>query len=170
MRQLLQLSLLKHPLFLLLVHNDSFRNWWFQNSPIDEQLSIGDKSTVKRSWENRCSSLRFETERKNRDRRGKSTAMGGGSPWNVYFAFRDLSNGVIPVELNSLGGRWSFNAGDINLAHDIISSSLSMTRENLSPMKFSLPFLAVSYFFFLFGDTQQQTIIRIFLFASEKSN
>lgn len=99
-----------------------------------------------------------DRERKNRDSgEEKSTAkMGGGSPWrNVYFAFRDLSNGVIPVELNSLGGRWSFNGGDINLARDIISSSLSMTRENLSPMKFPLPFLSYisSFFLSFFEDT-----------------
>lgn len=109
-----------------------------------------------------------DRERKNRDSgEEKSTAkMGGGSPWrNVYFAFRDLSNGVIPVELNSLGGRWSFNGGDINLARDIISSSLSMTRENLSPMKFPLPFLSyISSFFLFFRGHYYTTFPYIFIY------
>lgn len=115
--------------------------------------------------------LRFETERKNRDRRGKEHRDGRRIPWNVYFAFRDFSNGAIPVELNSLGGRWSFNGGDINLAHDIISSSLSMTRENLSPMKFSLPIflLTVSYFFlFFFREQAITTFPYIFIYDERK--
>ena len=114
-----------------------------------------------------------DRERKNRDSgEEKSTAkMGGGSPWrNVYFAFRDLSNGVIPVELNSLGGRWSFNGGDINLARDIISSSLSMTRENLSPMKFPLPFLSyISSFFLSFFEDTITPRSHIFLFTKNSN-
>lgn len=61
---------------------------------IEGQLSIGDKSMEKRPWEeeDKLDAVCIDG--------GKEFHDEHENLWNVYFAFRDLWIGVIPVELN----------------------------------------------------------------------
>lgn len=112
------------------------------NSPIDEQLSIGDKSMVK--------SIRERIDAASPFRGRKKSAMGGENPVERILCIpRSLERSDTRGIKLTGRERWSFNGGDINLTHDIISSSPDDERK-LIANEFFITVLRRSLFFFSF--------------------